>query len=281
MKFYKIVFIIIYLSSLTTSALLVPNVSATVTRGNLHLIHFGDFATRVVHLAFYEDYLPSGGEEWVNVYFHSYEGTGEVTIKAMSNAFTNDSMTTIEITHERIDYAFNMTFKIETDIDGNFDVKFEAYNEFDVLLDDEITTITVWSPAHLFAANKLYSVETKLDDFTYQSSEGFGNLTLAQNEYNTGVLIYHRKDWVNTSTVCDSALSYIEKAYIAEIAWLQSAEENRNASTQANDAMINLFSSITTPMIIVGYLGIIILIIAIAFLVVILWRKILSIRNTT
>lgn len=264
-------------------SLITPSVSAAVTDGNFDYVASSDFAPTLSqpYPYGYEYYLLAGEQGQVSVGFTSSSGTGDVVVYAFSDAFTNNTMTTENVSETYGTYIFNLTFNIKTDIDGMFRVVFEARNEFDAFIVRTTVRITVWSPKHLSAAEELFSVERKLYTAGYKSPQGIENVTLAQDDYVSATLAYGRRDWDDTIVSCASALSYIEKAYTAEIAWLQSIEENRLESTQVNDAMGNLLNAIVAPTTLLVYLFVIVTILAIGFLIPAIWRKIKPVKTTT
>lgn len=256
------------------SLLMVPKVTAEVLSGSIDYIWASNFISSHSHPYEYSNYHPTGAQGQVLVNFVSTLGTGAVTIKAFSDAFTSDTMTTVDVSEAYVGYSFDLTFEIKADIDGTYEVTFEARNQFNAFLDRSTTTIEVWSPSHLSAADKLYSVESRLISFIYQSPQGIENITLAQNDFIVASLDYSQEKWNEVTSLCDSSLSYIEKANAAEIAWLQQADEITSKSTEVNDATVNLYNIIATPAQFLLYLTIIIFILAIVFLIVSIWRKI-------
>jgi hypothetical protein len=251
-----------------------PSVKAQVIDGYLGYVSFWDFTTMIYHPYNLESYLPAGEQGQVPVSFYSNFGTGQVTVKAYSDAFTSDSTTTKDVPEIYTTIMFDLTFEIKADIDGSFEVIFEARNEFNTYIDRSSATITVWSPEHIQAADELFSLETQLVGLISVSPHGMKNITLANSEYAAATLAYNNRDWDRVSSLCSSAELYFDSATNAEIAWAQKDGKNKQEATQLSKNLSSLLNTLVGPMTILFYLTIIIVILGIIFLVVAVWRKI-------
>ena len=137
----------------------INSVESTVISEYISVYFPSNFPTAKEHPIEYESYLLEGMSHRVFVHFTSYSGTGSVTVKASSDAFTGDSILTKEVSEEDKSYIFELTFSLKTGIDGSYVVNIEARNELGDIIDIETVTIRVWSNEHKEAADILYKAQ--------------------------------------------------------------------------------------------------------------------------
>jgi hypothetical protein len=185
-------------------------------------------------------YLLDGQAAPVTAEFESYyngigittTSTGNVTIVASSPAFVSNVSQTLDITQTNEEFEYQMNSTIQQGIDGDYNVLFVAINDLGSQVAQETTTITVWSSAHVEAANMLstasslilpysyevtpYSYEYGIIGNTFSSPEGKANQTLATIEYATAMIAYNNKDWNDTEVHAQNSINLIKAADTAE-----------------------------------------------------------------
>jgi len=172
-------------------------------------------------------YVLEGQPAPISVRFQSTTGTGNVTLTASSDAFVSNASSTMYINQMDTTFTFTLTPMIATGIDGTYSVTFTATNELSVQVDQQSTSITVWSTVHEEAADSLFIASVMVSYYPsayisigtrYQTAAGEANLTLASYEYAQATLAYNNKDWNNTITHAQNATDLINKADAAEAA---------------------------------------------------------------
>jgi len=197
------------------------------------------------------------------VHFTSHSGTGSVTVKASSDAFTGDSMLTKEVSEEDKSYIFELTFSLKTGIDGSYVVNVEARNELGNIIDTETVTIRVWSNEHKEAADILYKAQILVGYYPYgvgilgpryEAPEARANFTLALSEFTSAMLSYDSKEWADAKTHAENTINYINKAELAERKFIEGS---------ANSKVAHFLDLIMYPSIVIAILLIIYIVAAI------------------
>jgi len=241
----------------------VNSVESTVISGYISVYFPSDFLTAKDHPIEYEDYLLEGMSHRMSVHFTSYSGTGSVTIKASSDAFTGDSMLTKEVSEEDKSYIFELTFSLKAGIDGSYVVNVEARNELGDIIDTETVTIRVWSNEHKEAADMLYKAQMLVGYYPYgigilgpryEAPEARANFTKALSEFTSAMLSYNGKEWTGTKTHAENTINYINKAELAERKFIESS---------VNSKIVHFLDLITYPSIVIAILLIIYIVAAI------------------
>lgn len=245
--------------------------AATVTKGVLSVGYFpNDFATAKEHPYTREDYLLEGETGQVIIKFMPQTGTGFINVTASSNAFTTNSSLNSTLTVEDVYYAFKLTFKIKSGIDGRYVVNYQAANQFGDVLDKELTVIEVWSKSHRDAADALYATQDILyyamyygDSSLYESPEARSNVTDAVDEFALAELAYRERDWTGTKTHADNTITLLNNAEAAEEEFIELNEEHTNAANNVNLKIIDFLGWMTYPALIIAVLAIVYIVVAI------------------
>jgi len=241
----------------------VNSVKSTVISGYISVYFPSDFPTAREHPIEYESYLLEGMSHRMLVHFTSYSGTGSVTVKASSDAFTGDSMLTKEVSEEDKSYIFELTFSLKTGIDGSYVINVEARNELDDIIDTETVTIQVWSNEHKEAADILYKAQMLVGYYPYgigilgpkyEAPEARANFTLALSEFTSAMLSYDSKEWADAKTHAENTINYINKAELAERKFIEGS---------VNSKIVHFLDLITYPSIVIAILLIIYIVAAI------------------
>ena len=241
----------------------VNSVKSTVISGYISVYFPSDFPTAKEHPIGYESYLLEGMSHRMLVHFTSYSGTGSVTVKASSDAFTGDSMLTKEVSEEDKSYIFELTFSLKTGIDGSYVVNVEARNELGGIIDTKTVTIRVWSNEHKEAADILYKAQMLVGYYPYgvgilgpryEAPEARANFTLALSEFTSAMLSYDSKEWADAKTHAENTINYINKAELAERKFIEGS---------ANSKVAHFLDLIMYPSIVIAILLIIYIVAAI------------------
>jgi len=264
---------------LTVTLLIVVSIAAvsaaTVTQGWLGEGDFPyDFPTAREHPYDREDYLLEGEMGHVIITFYPQSGIGPVNLTASSDAFTANLSLTENITIEDTYYVFELTFNIKSGIDGHYVVHFQATNELGDVLDSEWTLIEVWSESHRDAADALHATQDILsyvrysgDSTLYESLEARSNVTDAIDEFALAELAYRERDWTGAKTHADNAIELLNKAESAEKEFIELKEEDMNVAKDVDLKIIDFLGWMTYPALIIAVL-------AIAYIVVAIFKKI-------
>ena len=241
----------------------VNSVKSTVISGYISVYFPSDFPTAREHPIEYESYLLEGMSHRMLVHFTSYSGTGSVTVKASSDAFTGDSMLTKEVSEEDKSYIFELTFSLKTGIDGSYVINVEARNKLGDIIDTETVTIQVWSNEHKEAADILYKAQMLVGYYPYgigilgpkyEAPEARANFTLALSEFTSAMLSYDSKEWADAKTHAENTINYINKAELAERKFIEGS---------VNSKIVHFLDLITYPSIVIAILLIIYIVAAI------------------
>jgi len=266
MKIISIRKIILVITTLFITQLVlcsINSVESTVISGYISVYFPSDFPTAIKHPIGYESYLLEGMSHRMFVHFTSYSGTGSVTVKASSDAFTGDSMLTKEVSEEDKSYIFELTFSLKTGIDGSYVVNVEARNELGNIIDTETVTIRVWSNEHKEAADILYKAQILVGYYPYgvgilgpryEAPEARANFTLALSEFTSAMLSYDSKEWADAKTHAENTINYINKAELAERKFIEGS---------ANSKVAHFLDLIMYPSIVIAILLIIYIVAAI------------------
>lgn len=252
-----------------------PVRATTVTTG---YIYYGSFPyyfpTAREHPYDREDYLMEGEMGQVIVAFRSTTGTGLVTLNVSSDAFAAGSSLTKNITKENIYYTFKLTFNLKSGIDGPYMIHFQATNEAGDILDGEAQRIEVWCEDRKEAADALYATEDVLysimyyrDSPAYESPEARSNYTAAINEFALAQLAYSNKNWMGAKTHADNTIEWINKAESAEKEVIKLKEGRLDVAKDVNLKIIDFLGWMTYPALIIAVL-------AMAYIVVAIFKKI-------
>ena len=256
----------------------INSAKAVVYSGYISVDFPSDFPTAKRHPVEFTDYLLEGESGKIFVHFTSYGGTGNVTIKASSDAFTGDISVTKNVSETDKPYIFELTFTIKSGIEEkSYTVDFEARNELGDLISDTSVTIRVWSIDHKEAADKLFNAQMRIGYYsigyyyygygiarpTYKAPEAKANLTLALNEFAAAILAYHSKEWNSAKTHADNAIEYMNKADIAERKFVE------NSATSKTSYLLDLIT----------YPSLIIAILLIVYIIVAIFRKIKPVQS--
>jgi hypothetical protein len=264
---------------LTVTLLIVVSIAtvsvSAVDRGYIYKGTFpGDFPTAKEHPYDREDYLLEGEMGHVMVTFSSQSGIGPVNLTASSDAFVANLSLAKNITIVGSYHLYELTFNIKSGIDGRYGVQYQASNESGDLLDMEFTFIEVWSENHREAADAVYVTQDIISSWRYfgdspmdLSLEARSNLTAAIDELALAELAYSERDWTGTKTHTYNAIELIDNVESAEKESMELKEERMNVAEDVNLKTIDFLGWITYPALIIAVL-------AIAYIVVAIFRKI-------